>query len=269
MNHSFDVAIAEEYGMTCAVILENLRFWIAKNVANGAHYHDGRYWTYNSTKALTELFPYLTEKQIRASLDKLESAGIIMTGNYNTFSFDRTKWYAFTEKGECICPTGQSHLPYRAVPFAPEGEPIPDINTDINTDINKSVGETPHKPAAKRQATPARGKILLGQYGNVKLTEEELAKLKAEFPNDWQQRIDRLSEYMASKGKKYTNHLATIRSWARRDADGGGGGGGSPAPRPAKVNPAQQYVQRKYDNDAIKSRVAVDIKALLEDDEGD
>ena len=159
-------------------------------------------------------------------------------------------------------------MPYREVPFALQGEPIPDINTDINTDINKSVGETPHKPAAKRQATPARGKILLGQYGNVKLTEEELAKLKAEFPTDWQQRIDRLSEYMASKGKKYTNHLATIRAWARRDADGGGGGGGSPAPRPAKVNPAQQYVQRKYDSEAIKSRVAVNLKALLEEDGG-
>lgn len=31
-------------------------------------------------------------------------------------------------------------------------------------------------------------------------------------------RIDRLSEYMASCGKTYKNHLATIRSWARKDA---------------------------------------------------
>ena len=41
--------------------------------------------------------------------------------------------------------------------------------------------------------------------------------MKSEFPNDYQSRIERLSEYMASTGKIYKNHLATIRSWARRD----------------------------------------------------
>lgn len=56
-----------------------------------------------------------------------------------------------------------------------------------------------------------------GNYQNVLLTDEELFKLKTEFPSDYAQRIERLSEYMASTGKTYRNHLATIRSWARRD----------------------------------------------------
>ena len=46
-----------------------------------------------------------------------------------------------------------------------------------------------------------------------------MKKLYDEFPLDWEGRIDRLSEYMASTGKKYKNHLATIRSWSRKDAD--------------------------------------------------
>ena len=54
-----------------------------------------------------------------------------------------------------------------------------------------------------------------GLYENVLLTDEELEKLKAEFPSDYKSRIERLSEYIASSGKKYKNHLATIRSWAR------------------------------------------------------
>ena len=45
-----------------------------------------------------------------------------------------------------------------------------------------------------------------------------MEKLKAEFP-DWQARIERLSSYMASTGKSYKNHLATIRNWARKDAE--------------------------------------------------
>lgn len=56
-----------------------------------------------------------------------------------------------------------------------------------------------------------------GEYENVLLTDSDLEKLKEEFPNDWEERIERLSYYMESKGKTYKNHLATIRNWARKD----------------------------------------------------
>lgn len=58
-----------------------------------------------------------------------------------------------------------------------------------------------------------------GEYSNVLLSDTDMQKLQDEFPNDWQQRIERLSEYMASTGKTYKNHLATIRNWARNDAE--------------------------------------------------
>lgn len=56
-----------------------------------------------------------------------------------------------------------------------------------------------------------------GEYTNVLLSDEELEKLKDEFPVDWSNRIERLSEYMASKGVSYKSHLATIRAWARKE----------------------------------------------------
>lgn len=56
-----------------------------------------------------------------------------------------------------------------------------------------------------------------GLYEQVLLTDEDYEKLKAEFPHDYSERISRLDEYIASTGKKYKNHLATIRSWARKD----------------------------------------------------
>lgn len=58
-----------------------------------------------------------------------------------------------------------------------------------------------------------------GEFQNVILSDEELAKIKAEYPADWSNRINQLSAYMASTGKKYKSHYATIRSWARRDAE--------------------------------------------------
>ena len=56
-----------------------------------------------------------------------------------------------------------------------------------------------------------------GEYENVLLSDNDLEKLKSEYPNDYEKRIERLSEYIASTGKSYKNHLATIRSWAKKD----------------------------------------------------
>lgn len=79
-----------------------------------------------------------------------------------------------------------------------------DIEEDKDIDKKKNISKK-----------PARHKY--GDYSNVLLSDDEMEKLKAEFPADWESRIQRLSEYMASSGKSYKNHLATIRNWARRD----------------------------------------------------
>ena len=78
-----------------------------------------------------------------------------------------------------------------------------------------SVGEVIEEAAPPPSPKPVRHKY--GAYKNVLLTDEDYAKLQAEFPHDYSERIERLSEYIASTGKSYKNHLATIRSWARKD----------------------------------------------------
>lgn len=47
--------------------------------------------------------------------------------------------------------------------------------------------------------------------------DTELSELKAELPDKWEYYIDRLSGYIASTGRKYKNHAATIRRWAADD----------------------------------------------------
>ena len=63
------------------------------------------------------------------------------------------------------------------------------------------------------QSAPA----VFGKYQNVFLTDSELAELKEEIPEKWEYYIDRLSGYIASTGKKYQNHAATILRWAADD----------------------------------------------------
>ena len=57
----------------------------------------------------------------------------------------------------------------------------------------------------------------LGRYQNVFLSAGELSELQADFPTVWQEYIERLSEYMASTGKQYRSHAATIRRWIADD----------------------------------------------------
>jgi len=65
-------------------------------------------------------------------------------------------------------------------------------------------------PAAKHQ------RHQYGLYKNVLLTDEEPETLEDEF-SDCNERIDRLSEYIASTGRSYKSHLATIRAWSGKD----------------------------------------------------
>mgnify|MGYP002762549382 CR=1 FL=1 len=80
---------------------------------------------------------------------------------------------------------------------------------------NIEVDSIDTKPSGEHRETRHK----YGEYENVLLSDTDLAKLKAEFPTDWEERVERLSAYMASTGKGYKSHLATIRNWARRDSE--------------------------------------------------
>ena len=49
------------------------------------------------------------------------------------------------------------------------------------------------------------------------VADTELSELQAELPDKWEYYIDRLSGYIASTGRKYKNHAATIRRWVADD----------------------------------------------------
>ena len=94
----------------------------------------------------------------------------------------------------------------------------------VNPDTDTPVTENPAQLSTNRTSTETinkRGKKEIqhryGSYENVLLSDTEYGKLRQEFPGDYQMRVERLSEYMASTGRSYKNHLATIRSWAKRE----------------------------------------------------
>lgn len=146
MEHHFDIDVAKEYGIAEAVLINHFQFWITKNKANCTNFHDGRYWTFNSQKAMLELFPYLSQKSIRTVLQHLTDRGVIIVGNYNDNLYNRTNWYAFADEDKWLCRKGQIHMPETANGVANNGkcktDNIPYNNTDSNTPIIPQGGET-------------------------------------------------------------------------------------------------------------------------------
>ena len=111
-----------------------------------------------------------------------------------------------SHRGKETCPTdGQKAVPMTDRKLSP--------NNMSNNNLRNS------NLSGVREHPPARGR-----YENVFLTEAEVAELQADFPTVWQEYIERLSEYMASTGKTYKSHAATIRRWAKEDRRKGKGG---------------------------------------------
>ncbi len=88
------------------------------------------------------------------------------------------------------------------------------------TEHNKYVlsnGLADAKPEERRvEESRVVQKSIYGEFENVKLTLEEFQKLKEKLgENNTLILIEELSAYIASKGKRYASHYATIQTWAR------------------------------------------------------
>ena len=97
-SHSFNVGIAKDYSVNMALWLRHLEFWTEHNIAHGKNTRDGCVWSYSTISALTVIFPYFTYDQIRRLIQSSIDVGLVKKGNYNKNSYDRTGWYALTDK---------------------------------------------------------------------------------------------------------------------------------------------------------------------------
>lgn len=92
----FDRTLAREIGDRHATVLQQVHYWIEVNRKNKNKevYKDGYYWTYRSIKKWhEEEFDYLSFSTVRRTFDDLIENGYLITGEYNKFGADRTKWY--------------------------------------------------------------------------------------------------------------------------------------------------------------------------------
>ncbi len=96
-----------------------------------------------------------------------------------------------------------TELQANSTEFKPEKEEEREKEVEVEKEKN------PRRPKPPRNAH--------GSYQNVMLTDDQLSAFQREQPADWSRYVEELSGYIASTGKKYADHLATLRNWAKRD----------------------------------------------------
>lgn len=124
--HHFCTEDAARYGVEEAILLWNIGFWCATNLAKRQNIHDGRVWTYNPHRAYLELTSYLCPEnpdirnaeypdeasrekalskelkrrceKIRRIFKSLEQQGAIAAGNYNKSKYDQITWYSLNDQ---------------------------------------------------------------------------------------------------------------------------------------------------------------------------
>ena len=149
-----------------------------------------------------------SERTVKTALRELENAGLItrVRQGWNQANRiflqipDGVQFYSRPEGN--ICPMdGQDSSPSI-------GQELPTSNTEQEYK-DKSQTE-------KAERTHRR----YGEFENVFLSDGEISALQADFPNQYDEYIQRLSRYMASNGRHYANHYATIRKWLDEDNRG-------------------------------------------------
>lgn len=226
MTYQFDTDIAALYGVDESIMISNLQFWIRKNEANGKHFHDGRFWTYNSIEAFTKLFPFWTARQIRRILKSLEEKGVIVTGNYNTSAYDRTTWYAF---GDSFLLKGQKHFTETSNGNDESGKSVINNVTDIKPDNKPNEaadgGLFPADPVVPVQTKRRTSEPAACLFENSRFADYD--KFVAEFAAPEFANIDiayyfhAVADWSAQKGKKMKDWIATARNFIRGDMEKG------------------------------------------------
>jgi hypothetical protein len=211
--------LAKKLGLNESIVIQQVHYWLTSS----KHEHEGKKWIFNTYEEWNKQFPFWSEKTIRRTFGNLVNNGILITGNFNKLSFDRTTWYAINyEKLSEV--TGQndhfssgqidhmdmdnmttSHVDKMTTSHLVKlTTPITRYYTD-NTQIINNIVEQDEKK-------PKETKIQYAEF--VKMTQKEYDTLLEKYGKDnLDKMIEVLDNYKGSKNKKYASDYRAILTW--------------------------------------------------------
>jgi hypothetical protein len=85
--------LARKIGLKEAIVLQQFHYWLEHNKQKNINFYKNKYWTFSTYKKWADEFFFLGERTVRTTILNLEKLGLLVTGNFNKFGYDQTKWY--------------------------------------------------------------------------------------------------------------------------------------------------------------------------------
>lgn len=85
-------SLAIAIGLNEAITLQQIHYWLDPRI--NKNFQEGKFWVYNSYEEWQKQFPFWSIRTIRRNIQSLEEKNLLISKNFSTNSFDKTKWYS-------------------------------------------------------------------------------------------------------------------------------------------------------------------------------
>ena len=182
--HSFQVDIATKYGIAEAILLGYFYHWIKVHEKNETNFYDGKYWTFDTVRGLVEKMPYFTRSTVHRAIKKLEENKLILTGNFNKMSYDKTTWYTLTDDGMLLfgpCPKMRQGLSQNGTTIPNYNEEKKDTLSQNETRLSQNGTTIPIQSTYSLNRERDKGKPAAENFPGSKYSDEVYDKARSAY----------------------------------------------------------------------------------------
>lgn len=244
-HHSFDIALASEFGIECAILIHHFQHWIRINRSTNRNIIEGRCWTFEKMEVIKAHFPYLNYEEVKYIIEKLVAFGVLIKGKFNKNPMNQTNWYAFVDEkrfqvDQEFCDKIKEMFTKRENSLIDQGKfpnasgKIPGCNIGSHTkhthtkETKREIKESNLKVAKEKSAAPPPpppDSFYRSSFeGKVIISEEARKRLIDKF--GLESLVDRYAEILyrriKTNPKKYGKlqcHDLVIEDWIEKDLE--------------------------------------------------
>jgi len=92
--------LAYKIGLTRAVILQQIQYWVEYNKEKNQNFIHEKYWVFQSLENWHKYFPFMSLITVKRIFKSLEEEQIILSGNFHKDKFNKVKWYTINYEHE-------------------------------------------------------------------------------------------------------------------------------------------------------------------------
>ena len=97
-SHGFDPGLAKALeSVEAAILYSDLAFWLSINANSTSVFKEGKIWSFSTHEQIAKRLGYMNKRQVGYAMDKLVKAGLVIKGNFNQNTFDKTAWYTLAD----------------------------------------------------------------------------------------------------------------------------------------------------------------------------